>query len=188
MLAAETVSKEGDTLFVNKNGIFQRLAIGSNGASLVVSNGLPAWQAQGYGHMYIYNLGTGSTTITVAATDTYYQIGSGVTGGLVSGFTFQNARELKALNAGTYFITFSMVVECSSSSQAVEGAVMINGVANTTVSGHSNIGTSNKPMTLSGNGIVTLAANDLVSTAVLNHSSINNITIDHLMLTILRIG
>jgi hypothetical protein len=58
-----------------------------------------------YGNMYADNV---SITCTIAATDTYVQVPSGITGGIVSGFTFQTARELKCNVAGTYLVNWSL--------------------------------------------------------------------------------
>jgi hypothetical protein len=177
----------GDLYYGKDGNSFTNLGIGTEGQVLTVSSGVPSWQTVSYGHMYIYNLGTGSTTVTVSAVDTYYQIPSGVTGGVTNGFTFQNARELKNTYAADYLVDWSLNVQCSVATQTLEGTVMVNGVANTTISGHSNVSTSTQPVVMTGNGILTLAVGDLVSMAVLNHSATNNITINHLTLTISRI-
>jgi hypothetical protein len=140
-----------------------------------------------YGNMYIYTLGGGATSVTISATDTFYEIGSGYTGGLCNGFTFQNSKELKCLVAGTYKINWSLALQCATANQELEGAPMINGTANTSMAGHVEAKTANTSAGLSGSGIVTLAVNDLVSMSVLNHTATNNISINHVNFVIQRV-
>ncbi|MBU6501181.1 MAG: hypothetical protein KGI72_05140 [Patescibacteria group bacterium] len=184
-------ANKGDLIYSDANGGFTNLGIGTAGQVATVVGGVPTWQSPfysaSYGSMYVYNLGTGGTTVTITLQDTYYQIGSGITQGVVKNFTFQNARELKASVAGTYLITFTIVVECATAAQTMEAAVMVNGTANTTIAGHSNVSTATKPVTMGATGFLTLAVGDLVSMSVLNHSGANNITIDHLMFSITRV-
>lgn len=137
------------------------------------------------GSMYVYSLGAGTSTITVAATDTFYQISSGVTAGTTYQVTFQNARELRCDVAGRYVVMLSAALECSSANQEVEAAIMLNGTANVSISAHTELASANKPMILASAGILTLAQNDLVSASVLNHTSTNNLTLDHLSVTML---
>lgn len=138
--------------------------------------------------MYIYNLGGGTKTVAVAATDTWYQIDSGVTAGNSDGFTFQNNRELKCTVAGIYKISWSLGLNCPANNQEVEATVMINAVAQTRFAAHDNLPNLGSPESCSGSGIATLAVGDLVSLAVLNHTAINNITVSHLTCTITRVG
>jgi len=140
-----------------------------------------------YGSMYAYSLASGFA-VTVTVVDTWYQIASGVSQGTVSGVTFQNARELKILTAGTYHIMWALSLEAGVNAQEVEGGIMIDGVINTSFSSHSDLANSGKSMTLSGSGIIALSVNKLVSLAVLNHTAGNNITIDHLTLSLVWMG
>lgn len=141
-----------------------------------------------HGDMYIYNLGGGAVTVTVSVVDTFYQIGSGITGGICNGFTFQNAKELLCLTGGVYLVNLMMSVECAAANQEIECAVMKNGTANTSIAAHIETITANKPGTLAATGIMSLAPGDLVSASVLNHTGANNVTIDHLGLSIFRVG
>lgn len=141
-----------------------------------------------YGNMYIYNLGSGTKTVTVAATDTWYQIDSGVTNGITDGFTFQNARELVCTVAGIYKISWSLGLACPANNQQVEATVMINAVAQTRFAAHDNLPNLGSAEACGGSGIASLAVGDIVSLAVLNHTAIQNITIDHLTCTITRVG
>ena len=102
--------------------------------------------------------------------------------------TFQNNHELKILKAGTYKIDWALSIETASASQEIEGTVMVNGTANTSFAGMAETVTANKPNLISGTGFVSLAANDVISLAVLNHSGATNIKIDHLTLSITMVG
>jgi hypothetical protein len=141
-----------------------------------------------YGSMYIYTLDTGGTTVTVASADTWYEITSGVTGGTTNQMTFQNNHELKVLVAGTYQITWALGIESATANQELEGTVFINSTANTSFANHTEAMTANTATSMGGSGIITLALNDVISLGVLNHTAGNNITIDHLTLSVLRVG
>lgn len=141
-----------------------------------------------YGSMYIYNLGSGTKTLTVSAADTWYQIDSGVSAGPCDGFTFQNARELACTVAGIYKVSWSLGMSTPANNQTVEGTVMLNGAAQTRFAGHCQNPNTGAPASVAGSGIITLAIGDLISLGALNHTAINNITIDHLTCTITRVG
>lgn len=141
-------------------------------------------QQEAYGTMYIYSLGAGATTVTVSATDTFYEIGSGVSGGATKQFTFQNNKELLCDCAGKYIASVAASIECAAANQEFECAIMVNGTANTSIAGHSETASANKPTTVSACGIVTLTVGDVVSAAVLNHTATNNLIIDHLSVTL----
>lgn len=141
-----------------------------------------------YGNMYAYNLGPGGTTVTVSASDTWYEVGSGISGGTCSGFTFQNNKELKCVTPGIYLLVWSLSVECASANQEVEATIMKGGAAQTPFASHCELITANKPQTLCGNGIIALIADDLISLAVLNHTAGNNVVIDHINLSLHRVA
>ena len=105
---------------------------------LSAANGTPS-----YGHMYGANI---SQTVVVSVEGAYYQVGAGLSGGLTNGFTFQNARELKCLVAGTYLLNWSMSVDQSTgSNQEIEGTYMVNGVQNLNGSAHGTSGSATHP-------------------------------------------
>lgn len=138
-----------------------------------------------YGSMYGDNI---AQTVTVSATDTYYEIGAGILGGSENLCTFQNSKEIKVSIAGKYLVTYSLAVNTASANQEVESEVMVNGTAQSNTSNHTNLITANKPMGLVGTGILTLAVDDLVSLSVSNHTSTANIVVDHVNLTLMQIG
>jgi hypothetical protein len=138
-----------------------------------------------YGNMYVYN---GAIAITITVIDTFVMVPSGLSGGTLHGFTFQNARELKTAVAGVYQVTWSMSVHAGLAAQEVEGAMMLNSTAQTFTAAHAETITLGRPMTVSGSGIVSLAVNDLIQVAVANHTGTNNLTVDHVTLSIVQVG
>ena len=138
-----------------------------------------------YGNMYAMD-----ADIEVATTpiDTVVQVPSGLTGGLTNGFTFQNDRELRCDVAGIYMLVWSMSVSAVVNDQEIEGAVLIDGVEQESITGHSELVNATKASTMSGTGIINLAVNQVVSLALENHTAGNNTTVKHLTLTILGIG
>jgi hypothetical protein len=138
-----------------------------------------------YGDMYAYNA---TITITVSASNTFYQIGTGLSGGLCVGFTFQNARELLCGVEGTYRVVWSMSVHSASNNQECEGSVMLNGTGQSFMANHSEIINSGKPTSISGSGIIFLSVGDLISLCVANHTGATNLIIDHVTLTISKLG
>ena len=141
-----------------------------------------------YGNMYVYNLGAGFTVV-IGAPDVFTLISNAtINAGTLQGFTFQNNQELKCTNPGTYFATWALSVEALGSNQEAEGAIGINNVAQTSTAAHAEIINAAKPATISGSGILTLAQNDLVRMYINNHTGANNLVIDHLTLTLTRMG
>ena len=141
-----------------------------------------------YGEMYADNI---SQAVTISATNTPVQVSAGLSGGTQNGFTFQNARELKASVAGQYLITWSMSVSCpTANNQEVEGGVMVNAAYKSNGTSHAEVGSSgsNRPDVVAGTCIQTLAINDLVSLGVVEQTSIANLQIQHASLTIFRVG
>lgn len=143
----------------------------------------------GYGSMYIYTLDAGAKVVSITDIDTFCQIDSGITsGGYLNGFTFQNGRELRCAVAGTYLVTWSMSIEVANfNNQEIEGTVMIDGAAQTSIAGHAELINGTKPTTISGTGIISLSIGSLVSLSILNHSAKHDVTIDHLSLTLQRV-
>lgn len=138
-----------------------------------------------YGSMYIDN---GSVASTIAATNTYYEIASGFTGGLTSQFTFQNTKELKCNRAGTYKLVWQLSRSVSGTSQEIEGGIMKNGTIVPSSTAHNQSTAASTQQSFGGSTIIDLAVNDLVSLAVNNNTSTNTITITHANLTVSRVG
>ena len=134
-----------------------------------------------YGQMYAHNA-TG--TVTISVVDTYYAVSGGFKTGLVNGFTFANGMHLKPTVAGRYFINYSVSVQSTSASQEIEAAVMINSIAQTGSSAHTEDTGANKPHTLAGSMVADVAANSIVGLGVSNHSGTNNLMVVHGNVTI----
>ena len=160
------------------------LVVDDNGDAYFVGSG----SGFPHGSMYATNAGI-AVVITVA--DTFVEIGSGITGGLENLCTFQNAHEIKVTKAGRYFITYSISGQTASvANKEMEGAIMINNAAQSQGSAHAEVspGGSNRPETVSGSGIFTLAVNDVVSLAVSNHTDTTDFVIEHLSLSLIQVG
>ncbi len=138
-----------------------------------------------YGSMYIDN---GSVARTIAATNTYYEIASGFSGGACSQFTFQNSKELKCNVAGTYKVDWSCSRAVPGVNQEIEMGVFKNGTIQLNTTAHNASLTASTQQTSGGSGIITLAVNDLVSLAVNNNTSTNTVTISHANIAIARVG
>lgn len=130
-------------------------------------------------------------TVVITVADTYVEIGGGLSTGTLNGFTFQNAKELKATYAGKYLVNWSISGQTASvANKEMEGSIMINGVqTNAGGTAHAEVspGGSGRPETVSASGIITLAVNDLVSLCVSNHTDTTDFVIEHVSLTLLRI-
>lgn len=159
----------------------------SEGNFMKFSGGVPKWYSIPYGGMYIYNLGAGGTTVTISSADVWYEITTGATGRTNNLITFQNNHELLITKAGVYKIDWTLAVGTLANHE-IEGTVFINNTANTSFAGMSESTTANKSFSLSGTGHIALAANDVISLGVLNHTGANNVTIDHLTLSVVQIG
>jgi len=138
-----------------------------------------------YGSMYIDN---GSVARTIAATNTYYEVASGFTGGSCSQFTFQNSKELKCNRAGNYLVTWQMSRSVPGILQEIEGGVFKNGIIQINTTAHNQSTAASTQQSFSGSGVLTLAVNDLVSLAVNNNTSTNTVTISHANISITKIG
>lgn len=140
-----------------------------------------------YGSMYADE---SSITVSVAATNTYYRVDSGLSdGGSSAAFTFQNTKELKCIEAGTYMVHYSMSINCATNSQDLSGAVMVNSTAQLNTTSHQFNGSgASKNTVVTGHGIISLVANDLVRLSVANHTAIHDIVVEHANLTIFRVA
>lgn len=137
------------------------------------------------GSMYANNI---AQIVVVGVVDTYYQIGGGLTGGAEKGMTFQNSREIKALKAGKYSIDYAISAYTAAANNEIETTCMINGTAQTNTTSHVEQVTASNPNTTAGHGILTLAANDLVSLAVSNHTGATNIIVEHVLCKVIYLG
>ena len=141
-----------------------------------------------FGSMYLDNA---DFDVVIAALDTYVEVDGGFTAGALSGVTFPDDHYLLVGVAGKYLITYSMSVLTESvANKTVESAIMVNGTRNAQGSSHAEVspGGSNRPETVNGTAILSLAANDQVSLALANHDDATDLVVNHGSLTLLRVG
>lgn len=144
--------------------------------------------ARPYACMHAYHLGAGHTT-TIALVDTYYTIvDPDININQISGFEFQNGNRLKVLKTGYYHAVWSMSLETAANNQEVEGTLGINDSPHLDIASHGFVINNNKPICISGTGILYLVVGDLVSFMVLNHTSAGNIVSDHVSLSLHQVG
>jgi hypothetical protein len=143
------------------------------------SGGLP------YGCMHGYNI---SETVAVGVVDTWYELTAGLSSAETNLETFQNNHELKVTRAGRYAINWSMAVQSSTANDEFEGAITINNTANTTTACHATLVKANASVCLSGGAVLDLAANDVISVAVLNHTTNRDIMVEHVTVTVVMVG
>ena len=138
-----------------------------------------------YGHMYGYNI---SETVGVAATETFYELTTGLTGGELNLVTLGTAHELTVTKAGRYLITWSMSVRTGTANDEVEATITVNNTASTTAAAHTTLPKANASTTLAGSTVLDLAAGDDISMAVLNHTAIRDIVVEHVACTVVMVG
>jgi hypothetical protein len=138
-----------------------------------------------YGCMHGYNI---AETVAVGVVDTWYELTAGLVSVETNLVTFQNNHELKVTKAGRYAINWSMAVQSTTANDEFEGAIAINNTADTTTACHATLVKANAAVCLSGGSVVDLAANDLISVAVLNHSTNRDIMVEHVTLTVVMVG
>ena len=157
----------------------------------VPSGSTVVWKTITYSNFsqnYYGSMGADDITqvVTVSSAGVYYDVTGGLTSGLVNGFTFQNSKELKCLNAGVYLIDWSMSLKVGTANQVLAGAITINSNV-VDISENMNESTSaNKNYSVSGTCIVNLAVNDLIRLCVENETAANDITVTHASLSITK--
>lgn len=135
-----------------------------------------------YCHAYGNNL---SQTITITASDTPTYL-DGFSADYEVGFEFQNSREFKCLVNGYYFVQYDLSLEAASgSSQNIETAIAVNGEWLTTATNHVITGAATTNVILSGNTIVLLRVDDVISIMARNLSSDDNLVLDHINFSII---
>lgn len=157
------------------------------GAGIYIYNG-SNWLPLGgsyYGSMY--DNGT-TQAVVISAASTWTAVDGGMTGGTSNAFTFQNSRELKCNVPGKYMAVWTIGGSSAGGGDDIEGTLMINGTAQTNVTSKAYEPTANKEYILASNGILTLAANDVVKFALQNLTNGDDQTVDHANLTLLYVG
>ena len=126
-------------------------------------------------------------TVAVASANVYYAVGSGLTGGELNLVTHANST-LTVTKAGRYLINWSAGVQCASANQNVSIAAMVNTTAKPETEGSTKLTTANDTKCVSGTGILSLAANDVVKLCAENETGANNITLTHATFTLVQVG
>ena len=128
------------------------------------------------------------TTVTIAVAGTAVIV-DGMSGGDTNNVTFQNAQELKVGKAGKYYVVWSVSFNMvSSSGQECEGAIGLNGAAQSFGSAHRKIAPANDTGDMSGCAIMDLAVDDLITIMVTNETSTVDIVIAHAGLILVQVG
>jgi hypothetical protein len=127
-----------------------------------------------------------SIAVTVSVATTEYAVGAGLSAGALNGFTFANS-VLTCAVAGKYIVTWSLTLQASNNNEVVEGGIMVNTTPQNNTAGSAEDVNAGKPVCVSGSGIITLAANDLVNFYVENDTAAHDITVTHATLTLNRV-
>lgn len=153
---------------------------------LVSSPGKVYLNSMIFGSMYADDI---AQTVTVGAANTEVKVTAGISGGTCNGFTFQNSRELKCADSGSYEVVWGMSLSSGTNNENLSGGVVINTVTwQHNTEGSCNQNNSNNAIHVGGAGVITLAANDTVGLFVENESAGHDITVRHANLVVKRIG
>lgn len=152
---------------------------------LVSSPGKVYLNSMIFGNMYADDI---SQSVTIAASGTYYEVPGSLTGGTCNGFTFQSSKQLLCADSGKYLATWGMSITSATNNENIAGAVMVNSTEQHNTEGSAQNINAGKPIHVSGSGVITLAANDVVKLCVENEDAAHNITVLHANLTLFRIG
>lgn len=140
---------------------------------------------QSFGEAYIDD---GSTTATTTTTHVAVPVTSGLTVGSCRNFTFQNNSELRCDRGGIYHATWSMSLRSNVGDNTIEGKLMVNAAAMDNTGNATRAKENGVDYSVSGNGILTLALNDIVRLAVETEMiAATTITINHATLTLVQI-
>lgn len=137
------------------------------------------------------NMDEGSTTITIGSTNVYYEIPTGLGNSEVpnNGFSIGDSNRLIALISGKYLVSYSTSVNSAVANDDLSSCIMKNGVCQRNTTNHGVVSSGGtKNVSLSGTGIVSLTANDYITVGYANHSSTNNLVVEHINLTVLMVG
>lgn len=139
-----------------------------------------------YGSMYNHD---GGTTVNIIALSTPTQVPSGFLQGEVNLATFGNAREITVTKAGQYKTPWQISFTTATANQEIEGGVMVDGVADLTITAHRRIGTATDTGSMGATGILDLDAGAVVSLWVMNESSSTvDVNIEHANLALVMVG
>lgn len=142
-------------------------------------------EIRAYGSIYGDDI---SQSVTISASGVYYRVGGSLSAGMLYQFTFQNSREVVCGIAGTYRVVWGMSVQCASANQEISGAAMVNGTEVHQAETSQNATTANKPVHISGTGLIALDVGDVVALCVENETGTASLVVTHANLTLVRAG
>jgi hypothetical protein len=196
---AEELAKTLDKYHSDVNNIlrFRTLKIGNpdpntNTYFKIDEDGNSYWVGDGtgipYGNMWNHDVGT---AVTPSGIGTPTQIPSGFTVGKTNLVTFQNSRELAVAKAGIYGAVWNISFTAGAANQEVEGCIMVDASCVSSTDGgsaHRKISTGTDTGNMGAPTYLDLAADEVVSLAIINETSTNTITIEHANLIIWMVG
>lgn len=145
-----------------------------------------AFNGNPYANAYAYNT---SKTITVGATDTPYRV-TGLTGSYMEGFVLNTSNQQLTSSgvSGKYKVDWSIAAYCGTANNEIECGIDVNNTYFTASTTHTNLASPNQPQQLGGNAICHLNPGDAVGLRLGNHTGTNDITVEHINLTLQRVG
>ena len=147
-------------------------------------------QGLSFGSMFADEAGI---AVVIGAPNVYVAIGGGCSPGPVpfDSFTFLPATsQLSTVIPGTYLAIWSMSPTTAAGVvQEVSGCIMIGPAPQLYTSNHAftNGPGGSRICCIAGSGIILLARSALVTLCVANHTGANNISIEHVNLSLLRL-
>lgn len=131
------------------------------------------------GHMYQHNT---DYTVSISASSTDYIVDN-MTCGVKRGIGFQNGQEFKVITPGIYFVFWHLAFTAGAANQEIEGGIAVNGTRDDSTTGHRTISTGTDSGSMSGVGMLILAANALIQLVVRNNTSTNDVIVGHCQIT-----
>jgi len=138
-----------------------------------------------HGHMAQHAQGV---TVTIVTQFVSVDIASGFTDGDGTGIVFQNSKELKVLEPGTFLLNWNVSIELATGANvSMLGGISVNGTLDNLTTAHALVSTANDLINVSGVGDLVLAENDLIRLAIVNLSDTTNFVVEHAAITMFKI-
>lgn len=149
--------------------------IGSERDSLVLSHGQMAQHLQ-------------STLVTITTQSVWVDIESGFTAGGGTGIVFQNSKELKVVEPGTYILNWNISLQTEMTNNInIVGGISVNGTIKSLTTAHGKIAASNDIINISGVGDLVLQIDDLIRLALINLDTTANFVVEHAGITMFMV-
>lgn len=135
------------------------------------------------------NMDFAGIKITIGAINQYYPLDSGLGNSLVrnNGFQLRDNNRLEADGDGKYLFVYSTSISTGDNNSA-SSCVLRNLVCQKNTISRVFSPVAGKNVVTSGTGIIDIRRNDMIEIGFANHSSTENITVDNVNFTILRVG